>query len=120
MAAAMPSVTRTNSTPPLDTGGGGWGITKCGTAYGVSSQPPDSSPVPYAPRPMTMAPVVATSSSITGRLTSDGLKYQSYRPTSAPPGPPTNPSSETAMSKMTLAMITPFSGRSMAVEWGPT
>ena len=30
-----------------------------------------------APRPVTIAPVVATSSSITCRLTSDGLKYQS-------------------------------------------
>jgi hypothetical protein len=59
-----------------------------------------------APRPITMAPVVATRSSITGWLTSDGLKYQSYRPASAPPDPATNPSSETAMSRRTSAMTT--------------
>jgi hypothetical protein len=62
-------------------------------------------PVPKAPRPMMIAPVVLTSSSTTGRLTCVGLKYQSYRPPSAPPGPQISPSSDTAMSSSTRAMV---------------
>lgn len=53
---------------------------------------------------MTIAPVVCTSSSTIGALAADGAKYQSYSPTSAPPGPPTNPSSEIALSNSTPAI----------------
>jgi hypothetical protein len=52
-----------------------------------------------------IAPVVLTSSSTIGRLTSEGLKYQSWRPPSAPPGRQINPSSEITMSSNTVAMV---------------
>ena len=52
---------------------------------------------------------VVTDFTITGRLASDGLKYQLYRPASAPPGPAINPSSEIAMSNRTSAKTTPLS-----------
>src|SRR4029453_17055633 len=64
---------------------------------------------------MTMAPVASTSSPITGRLISVGLKYQSYRPASEPPGPAMSPSSETARSRRTSAITCPFL-RSLIVE----
>jgi hypothetical protein len=54
-----------------------------------------------------IAPVVLTSSSTIGRLTPEGLKYQSWRPPSAPPDPQINPSSEITMSSNTVAMVVP-------------
>jgi hypothetical protein len=50
-----------------------WSVrtTKCGTRYGVSSQPA-LSPVPNTPRPMMIAPVVLISSSTIGRRRRSG------------------------------------------------
>src|SRR4029434_9419403 len=57
---------------------------------------------------MTMAPVASTSSPITGRLASVGLRYQSYKPASEPPGPAMSPSSDIAMSRRTSAITSPL------------
>jgi len=53
---------------------------------------------------MMMAPVEAIDSSMTSPLRPAGAKNQSLSPLSSPPGPAAKPSSDIAMSRITLPM----------------